>query len=46
MRQALVVLALVAGTASALAQGQRFRYAEPIRPNAPYDGKFTFVRLR
>ncbi|PYR49202.1 MAG: hypothetical protein DMF89_13125 [Acidobacteria bacterium] len=46
MRQALVVVALLAGTVSALAQGQRFRYAEPIRPNAPYDGKFTFVRLR
>ena len=45
MRQALVVVALLAGTVSALAQGQRFRYAEPIRPNAPYDGKFTFANL-
>lgn len=44
MKHALVAMVLLAGTATAVAQGQR--YAEPIRPNGPYDGKFTFVRLR
>jgi hypothetical protein len=46
MSRAIVAMILLAGTATAWAQGQRFRYAEPIRPNTPYDGKFTFVRLR
>ena len=46
MSRAVVAMILLAGTATALAQGQRFRNAEPILPNTPYDGKFTFVRLR
>jgi hypothetical protein len=46
MRRALVVLALIASAATALAQGRRFGFGEPVQPNAPYDGKFTFVRLR
>ncbi|MQA30423.1 MAG: DUF4159 domain-containing protein [Luteitalea sp.] len=46
MRRALVVLAVMAGLATALAQGRRFGFGEPVQPNAPYDGTFTFVRLR
>jgi hypothetical protein len=50
---ALLVLVLMATAATAIAQrgggfgggGYRGR-SEPIRPNAPYDGQFTFVRLR
>jgi hypothetical protein len=42
-RRALLTLALIAGSA-AMAQSQRFRIR--IEPNVPYDGKFTFVRLR
>ena len=41
-------LLLLAGAATALAQfgGGSLRGVEPILPNTPYDGKFTFVRLR
>jgi hypothetical protein len=46
MRQALVALALVAGAATALGQGRRFGFEQPVLPNPPYDGQFTFVRLR
>jgi len=46
MMRALRALALAATTAAALAPGQRFGYGKPIQPNAPYDGRFTFVRLR
>lgn len=46
MRRAIAVLALTAVAASALAQGRGYGYGEPIRPNAAYDGRFTFVRLR
>jgi hypothetical protein len=46
MTRAFVVLALIASAATVLAQGGRFGFAEPVQPNAPYDGKFTFVRLR
>ncbi len=46
MKQAIVAMVLLAGTATVVAQGRRFGYAEPVRPNTPYDGKFTFVRLR
>jgi hypothetical protein len=50
---ALLVLVLMATAATVIAQrgggfgggGYRGR-SEPIRPNAPYDGQFTFVRLR
>ena len=51
---ALLGLLLIGGTPTALAQrrggfgggfgGRRGR--ETIRPNAPYDGRFTFVRVR
>jgi hypothetical protein len=45
------ICALAAGAETTLAQrrggwGGRFNRGEPIQPNIPYDGKFTFVRLR
>jgi hypothetical protein len=50
---AILAVLLVTAAASALAQrgggfgGGGFRgRMEPIRPNPPYDGQFTFVRLR
>ena len=50
---AVLVILLLAGVGTALAQrgggfgGGGFRgRAEAVRPNAPYDGQFTFVRLR
>jgi hypothetical protein len=50
MRRALVALALVAGAATAVAEGQIFRgqmiIRGPVLPNPKYDGQFTFVRLR
>jgi hypothetical protein len=46
MTRALGALAIAVVTAAAVAQGQRFGYGNPIQPNAPYDGRFTFVRLR
>ena len=47
MMRALVALALVAGaTAVAAGQGRRYGSGQPVRPNPPYDGQFTFVRLR
>jgi uncharacterized protein DUF4159 len=50
MRRAAIAVLLVAVAATAYAQrrfggGGRFGQI-PIQPNAPYDGKFTFVRLR
>jgi hypothetical protein len=36
----------VAGAATALGQGRRVGFAQPVLPNPPYDGQFTFVRLR
>jgi hypothetical protein len=46
-----VGLAVVIGAATVVAQrrggfGGGGRYAEPILPNIPYDGRFTFIRLR
>ena len=47
MTRALVVFALTLGAATALAQGRYgFGFGKPVEPNAPYDGTFTFVRLR
>ena len=48
MRRGLVALALLTLAVAAAAQvgGSRFGGAERIRPNQPYDGRFTFVRLR
>src|SRR3954464_6028753 len=46
MKRALVVLAVLAGAATALAQGRRYGFAQAVEPNAAYDGTFTFVRLR
>jgi hypothetical protein len=47
MTRALVALALVASAAMAAAAGQRrFGPEHPVLPNPPYDGQFTFVRLR
>jgi hypothetical protein len=46
MKRALVALALVAGAATAFAQGRRFGFGIPVLPNPEYDGQFTFVRLR
>jgi hypothetical protein len=46
MTRAVVVLALVASAAAAFAQARRFGGGIPIMPNPPYDGQFTFVRLR
>ena len=53
---AIVLLLLVAGVGTAIAQrrgggfggGQRFGGGSgaPILPNLPYDGRFTFIRLR
>src|SRR5207248_7609943 len=53
---AVVLLLLVAGVGTAIAQrrgggfggGQRFGGGSgaPILPNLPYDGRFTFIRLR
>jgi hypothetical protein len=45
MTRAVVVLALAASMAAAVAQ-RRFGYGIPVLPNPPYDGQFTFVRLR
>ncbi len=44
MTRALVALAFAGLAATAFAQ--RAEFGEPVRPNAPYDGQFTFVRLR
>jgi len=50
MKRALVAIALMAGAATALAQGRRFGFfgsqAEPPIANPPYDGRFTFARLK
>lgn len=46
MTRVFAALALVACAAAGVAEAQRFRYAEPVRPNPKYDGQFTFVRLR
>jgi hypothetical protein len=47
VRRALVALVLVASTAAvALGQGRRFGFGQPVYPNPPYDGQFTFTRLR
>ena len=49
---ALVALAVVAGSVTTFAQRRGFggfggrRGREAIRPNTPYDGRFTFVRVR
>lgn len=48
MRRLLVALAMLA-SAVAVAAGQSLRFgsrSHPIEPNPPYDGQFTFVRLR
>jgi hypothetical protein len=48
----LIGAGLLVGTVALFAQvgqfprGGRFGPVEPIKPNTPYDGKFTFVRLR
>ena len=39
-------MALLAGGATMMAQGRRVGAGEPVAPNAAYDGRFTFVRLR
>jgi hypothetical protein len=41
---AMLVLCLVACASAPFAQA--LRPGQPIRPNRPYDGRFTFVRLR
>jgi hypothetical protein len=47
MRRPLVVLALVASTtAMATGQGRRSGFTQEVLPNPPYDGQFTFIRLR
>jgi hypothetical protein len=50
MTRLLVALAIVASGATLITQAQGrafgFRRGEPILPNPPYDGQFTFVRLR
>ena len=50
MRRGLVMLAMLA-VAAAAAAGQTFipwraTRGEPVKPNVPYNGQFTFVRLR
>ena len=42
MKRALVLLAVLAGAATALAQGRRSGFAQAVEPNAAYDGTFTF----
>jgi Domain of unknown function (DUF4159) len=51
MKRAAIAVLLIAVAGSAYAQrrfgGSGGRFGQiPIQPNAPYDGKFTFVRLR
>ena len=46
MTRAVVFVLILACAAVPLAQGLRNGYGAPVRPNAPYDGRFTFVRLR
>lgn len=47
MKRTLAVLALVAGTSAISAgQGRFYDLSRPIEPNPPYDGQFTFARLR
>ena len=45
-RRHYVSLAAVAVTAPLLAQGFGGRFRLRVEPNVPYDGRFTFVRLR
>lgn len=37
---------LVGASVAAAAQGRFFGYGQPVLPNPPYDGQFTFARLR
>ena len=50
MKRLLVAVALLAGAATAFAQGFRFGLGrasvEPVIDNAPYDGRFMFARLK
>src|SRR5439155_17973801 len=39
-------VAVAAGTQAQRGFGGSRRRAEPVEPNVPYDGRFTFVRLR
>ena len=42
----IAVLTAVAGAAVAVSAQRGFRGGIPVEPNPPYDGRFTFVRLR
>lgn len=45
-RAILLLLFLLAYAAAPFAQSLRGAFGAPIAPNTPYDGRFTFVRLR
>ena len=46
LRAALLLVIALAGTWGARAGAQRWRRGVQVEPNVPYDGRFTFVRLR